>query len=52
MNALMEISKINYYILNDSVNTDWYILTLKTLIYKIPNEYKEDNYKKLFEELT
>jgi hypothetical protein len=52
INALMEISKINYYILNDSVNTDWYILTLKTLIYKIPNEYKEDNYKKLFEELT
>ena len=51
-NALTEISKINYYNLDNSVQTEWYILTFRSLINKVPEEYKSNNYSKLFTELT
>ena len=52
VDALTEISKINYYNLTNSIQTEWYILTLRSLIYQVPEEYKENNYEKLFTELT
>ena len=52
VDALTEISKINYYNLSDSIQTEWYILTLRSLIHQVPEEYKENNYEKLFTELT
>ena len=51
-NSLTKLAKINYYNLDTSVESDWYILSLKTLIKQIPERYKDNDCSLLYQELS
>ena len=42
----------NFILNNDTIPSLWYINSILDYLNKIPEEYKENDYKKLFEELT
>ena len=42
----------NFILSNNTIPSTWYINSILELLNKIPEEYKENDYKKLFEELT
>ena len=42
----------NFILNNDTIPSLWYINSILNYLNKIPEEYKENDYKKLFEELT
>lgn len=50
--ALVSMSTINYYNLDNNVQTEWYILSLQSLYTKIPEEYRAEDYSKFYQELT
>ena len=52
ISALISLSSINYYNLDNSVQTQWYVLSLQSLYTKLNDEYKTDDYSKLFAELS
>ena len=49
---MISLSSINYYNLDNSVQTQWYVLSLQSLYTKLNDEYKTDDYSKLFTELS
>lgn len=51
-NCLTKLAKINYYNLDTSVESDWYILSLKSLIKQIPEKYKDNDCSLLYQELS
>lgn len=50
--GLVSLSTINYYNLDSSVQTEWYILSLQSLYNKIPDEYRAEDYSKFYQEMT
>ena len=52
ISALISLSSINYYNLDNSVQTEWYILSLQSLYTKLKEDYKKDDYNKLYCELS
>ena len=48
--TVLQLMKINYYTLDDPVQTEWYILSLNLLLPKLPDEYRINDYEKLYEE--
>ena len=51
ISALMKLAKINYYNLDTSVESDWFILSLKSLRKNLPPKYNENDCAFLYEEL-
>ena len=55
MNILKELKyfmKSSNYLIDGTIPSDWYLLSLMQYLKKIPEEYKENDYEKLFVELT
>jgi len=55
MNILKELKyfmKSSNYLIDGTIPSDWYLLSLMQYLKKIPEEYKENDFEKLFVELT
>lgn len=52
INALNSFKQIDLYNFDNSIQTQWYIISLKSLISKLPEQYKKNDYSKLYNELT
>lgn len=51
LSALSKLAKITYCNLDTSVESDWFILSLKSHITKLPKKYLEDDYSLFYREL-
>ena len=51
ISALMKLAKINYYNLDTSVESDWFILSLKSLRKNLPPKYNDNDCAFLYDEL-
>ena len=51
LSALSKLAKITYCNLDTSVESDWFILSLKSYITKLPKKYLEDDYSLFYREL-
>ena len=51
ISALIKLAKINYYNLDTSVESDWFILSLKSLRKNLPAKYSENDCAFLYDEL-
>jgi hypothetical protein len=51
INSLENFIHYGYFNLEDSIKTEWYIKSIRTLLSKLPDEYKENDFNKLYEEL-
>ena len=55
INILKELTpfmKSSNYLIDGKIPSDWYLVSLMECLKKLPNEYKINEYKKLFDELT
>ena len=49
--SLKEYNKNSNFIIDDSIPIEWYVNTLLEYLDKIPNDYIENDYQKLFDEI-
>ena len=52
LTEFVKFLKTGIFVLDNRVPSEWYANSLQTLLQKIPDEYKENDYDKLYKELT
>ena len=52
LNELTHFMKSSNYLIDGTIPSEWYIKSLIEYLKKIPDEYKENDYEKLYKELT
>ena len=52
LNELTHFMKSSNYLIDGTIPSEWYIKSLMEYLKKLPDEYKENDYEKLYKELT
>ena len=52
LNELIHFMKSSNYLIDGTIPSEWYVVSLLEYLKKIPDDYKENDYEKLFAELT
>ena len=52
LKELTHFMKSSNYLIDGTIPSEWYLISLMECLKKLPDEYKINEYKKLFEELT
>ena len=52
LKELTHFMKSSNYLIDGTIPSEWYLISMRECLKKLPDEYKNNEYEKLFEELT